>query len=165
MEDDTANEEENKKSELYEHIKDSKQHYDAQTLDVTTAEQQEQQPIIRPENESHDSDVDDDDNVKMNDEDEKLEVNKKMYRFMRKLVFGVSNQVRHKPPCTASEYEISDLESRGIALSTYVGKTKALITFVVTAQLICAFVFAYAKSRFSHEASQMYLKDPKFLDR
>ena len=37
----------------------------------------------------------------------------------------------------------------------YVAKTKALIscpvTVAVTAQLICAFVFAYAKSRFSHD--------------
>ena len=32
-----------------------------------------------------------------------------------------------------------------------VAKTKALITFVVTAKLICVFVFAYAKSRFSHD--------------
>ena len=32
----------------------------------------------------------------------------------------------------------------------YVAKTKALICFAVTAQLICPFVFAYAKSRFSH---------------
>ena len=29
-------------------------------------------------------------------------------------------------------------------------KTKALISSAVTAQLICVFVFAYAKSRFSH---------------
>ena len=33
----------------------------------------------------------------------------------------------------------------------YVGKTKALISFAVTAKLICVFVFAYAKSRFSHD--------------
>ena len=31
-------------------------------------------------------------------------------------------------------------------------KTKALISCTVTVQLICAFVFAYAKSRFSHDA-------------
>ena len=30
-------------------------------------------------------------------------------------------------------------------------KTKALISCTVTAQLICVFVFAYAKSRFSYE--------------
>ena len=29
-------------------------------------------------------------------------------------------------------------------------KTKVLISWAVTNQLICAFVFAYAKSRFSH---------------
>ena len=34
-------------------------------------------------------------------------------------------------------------------------KTKALISFAVTAKLICAFVFAYAKIRFSHVAAQM----------
>ena len=34
----------------------------------------------------------------------------------------------------------------------YVAKTKALISFAVTAKLICVFVFAYAKSRFSHDA-------------
>ena len=36
-----------------------------------------------------------------------------------------------------------------------VAKTKALISCAVTAQLICAFVFAYAKSRISHEAAYM----------
>ena len=34
-------------------------------------------------------------------------------------------------------------------------KTKALISFAVTAKLICVFVFAYAKSRFSHDAAHM----------
>ena len=37
----------------------------------------------------------------------------------------------------------------------YVAKTKVLISFAVTAKLICVFVFAYAKSRFSHDAAQM----------
>ena len=36
-----------------------------------------------------------------------------------------------------------------------VAKTKALISFAVTAKLICAFVFAYAKSRFSHDAAHI----------
>ena len=42
-----------------------------------------------------------------------------------------------------------------------VAKTKALISFAVTAKLICVFVFAYAKSRFSHDEAQMviYLMD------
>ena len=34
-----------------------------------------------------------------------------------------------------------------------IAKTKALISFAVTAKLICVFVFAYAKSRFSHDAA------------
>ena len=40
---------------------------------------------------------------------------------MKKPVFGVSDQVRHKPGCTTTEdgwrLEISDLGSRGIVLS------------------------------------------------
>ena len=34
-------------------------------------------------------------------------------------------------------------------------KTKALISFAVTAKLICVFVFVYAKSRFSHDAAHI----------
>ena len=34
-------------------------------------------------------------------------------------------------------------------------KTKALISFAVTAKLICVFVYAYAKNWFSHEESQI----------
>ena len=34
-------------------------------------------------------------------------------------------------------------------------KTKALISFAVTAKLICVFVFAYAKSRFSHNEAHI----------
>ena len=34
-------------------------------------------------------------------------------------------------------------------------KTKALISYMVTAQLNCAFVFVYAKSRFSYDRAQI----------
>ena len=34
-------------------------------------------------------------------------------------------------------------------------KTKALISFAVAAKLICVFVFAYAKSRFSHDEAHI----------
>ena len=34
-------------------------------------------------------------------------------------------------------------------------KTKALISFAVTAKLICVFVFAHAKSRFSHDGAHL----------
>ena len=37
----------------------------------------------------------------------------------------------------------------------YLAKTKALISFVVTAKLICVFVFAYAKIRFPHDAAHI----------
>ena len=39
-----------------------------------------------------------------------------------------------------------------------VAKTKALISFAVTAKLICVFVFAYAKSRFSHNEAQLIVR-------
>ena len=40
-----------------------------------------------------------------------------------------------------------------------VAKAIALISFEVTAKLICVFVFAYANCWFSHEASQMLSHD------
>ena len=40
-------------------------------------------------------------------------------------------------------------------------KTKALISFAVTAKLICVFVFAYAKSRFSHNEAHIKLRELK----
>ena len=79
---------------------------------------------------------------------------------MRKPVFGASDQVPHKPGCTTTEdglrLEISNLGSRGIVLIR-IAKTKALISFAVTAKLICVFVFAYAKSRFSHNEALISL--------
>ena len=51
---------------------------------------------------------------------------KQMSLVLRKLVFGVADQVRHKPGCTVIEndqrLEISDLGSRGIALSVWQNK-------------------------------------------
>ena len=45
----------------------------------------------------------------------------KMIHIVRKSVFGVSNQVQHKPGCTATEdgyrLEILDLGGRGMVLS------------------------------------------------
>ena len=49
--------------------------------------------------------------------------NSDMSLVMRKQVFGVSDQVRHKLDWAVTEYgkrqKISDLESRGIVLSVY----------------------------------------------
>ena len=52
---------------------------------------------------------------------------------------------------------MSDLDRRGVVLSVK-RKTKALISFAVTAKLICVFVFAYAKSRFSHNEAHFLMK-------
>ena len=97
----------------------------------------------------------------------------------RNPVFGVSDQVRHKPGCTTIEFslrlELLDLGSRGMyylcICSIRVAKTKTLISFAVTAKLICAFVFAFAKRRFSHDAAHlnvtmvsMFHWCPKFKD-
>ena len=62
--------------------------------------------------------------------------------------------VRHIPGCTSTEdsqsrLELSDLESKGVA------KIDALISYALTAQLVCFFDFAYAKSRFSYDTAQM----------
>ena len=38
-----------------------------------------------------------------------------------------------------------------------VAKTKALISFAVTAKLICVFVIAYTKIRFSHDAAHLMI--------
>ena len=45
-----------------------------------------------------------------------------------------------------------------------VTKTKTLISCAVTAQLICTFVFAYAKSRFSHDAAYFFIDVPTAYD-
>ena len=67
-----------------------------------------------------------------------------------------SDQVRHKPGCTVTEdeyrLELFAVESREYC-TICVAKTKALISFAVTANLICAFVFAYADCWFSHAAA------------
>jgi len=61
---------EERQADMYEHVKDSESHYDTQTLDVATAEQQEKQGQISQENEEAESDADSD--TKMaDDEDDK----------------------------------------------------------------------------------------------
>ena len=37
----------------------------------------------------------------------------------------------------------------------YVAKRKALISLAITAQLICVFIFAYGKNRFSNDTAQI----------
>ena len=65
-----------------------------------------------------------------------------------------------RPDCTIIEdgkrLVISDLGIRGIVRTIHVAKTKTLISFAVTAKLICVFVFAHTKSRFSHNEAHKY---------
>ena len=72
--------------------------------------------------------------------------NKYMSFVSRNPIFGVSDQVRHKPGCTATDngqrLEISDLGSRVTESTIYIAKTKVLISCAVTVQLICTFVLA-----------------------
>ena len=69
----------------------------------------------------------------------------------------VSDLVRHKPCCTATEdglrLEILDLESELYYLCSENKGADQLRGY--TAKLIFVFVFAYAKCWFSHDAAQM----------
>ena len=42
-------------------------------------------------------------------------------------------------------------------------KTKTLISFAITAKLICVFVFAYAKIRFSHDEAHITVNQLFFM--
>ena len=46
-------------------------------------------------------------------------------------------------------------KEEGLYYPCTVAKTKALISFAVTAKLICFFVFVYSKIRFSHDAAHL----------
>ena len=72
---------------------------------------------------------------------------------MRKPVFGVSDQLRNKPGCIATEDDFG-LGKKNYC-TIYVAKIKALTSSAVIALLICAFIFAYAKFRGFHEAAQI----------
>ena len=77
----------------------------------------------------------------------------------KKHMFRVSDQVRDKPGCTATVHGIRGLkywmqEVEGLCYIYRCSKNKGAM---VTLQLICAIVFAYAyaKIRFSHDMSQL----------
>ena len=77
---------------------------------------------------------------------------------MRKPVFVVSDTNQAEQSLNMAR----DLKFRIERYCTIlVAKTKAQISFTVTAKLICVFVFAYAKSRFSHDAAHIYLLVPQ----
>ena len=75
-----------------------------------------------------------------------------MSRVARKSGIEVFDQVQHKPGCTTAE-DGEWLEISWIVLSMFRKHC------TVTAQLICAFVFTYAKSRFSYDMAVMSDRD------
>ena len=77
---------------------------------------------------------------------------------MRKPTIWVSDQVRHKPCCTVFGFK----KKRDCTIR--VAKTKALISFAVTAKLICGFVFTYANCWFSHAQAHIYIFFPAYYE-
>ena len=84
-----------------------------------------------------------------------------MSLVMRKPVFGVSDQVRHKPGCTVTEdgyrLEISDLESRGIVLSKW-RKQRCWSASWLPRSWSASLFSHMQKNRFSHVAAHMFLR-------
>ena len=78
----------------------------------------------------------------------------------RKPVFGVCDQVRHKPACTAAEttqgLEILDIASIGIILSKQ-WSAKALIRLRGCAAWSARLLFAYSINSFSHDVAHLLL--------
>ena len=77
-------------------------------------------------------------------------------RLVGKPTMWFPNRSDTNRPVQAQKRDRS-LKFRNIALSDRVAKTKALISFAVTAKLICAFVFAYEDCWFSHVAAHLFL--------
>ena len=81
-----------------------------------------------------------------------------MSLLTRKPVFGVYNQVRHKPAYAATDarwrLEIWDIETRGIILSRQ-RTTKALVRLRGCAGRSAPLLFAYGKSRFCHDVAHI----------
>ena len=98
---------------------------------------------VSSEEEEDDDDADDEDGESMISN---------MSCIAIKPVVRVSNNVRHTRGCTATEdcYGLKILRMQRNC-TIYVAKTKALNSCMVTVQLACTFVLAYAKSRFFHE--------------
>ena len=80
-----------------------------------------------------------------------------MSLVVRKPVFGCPTRSDTKPAVQSVKmvrglkFWIQKVEGWSIR----VPKTKALISFVVTAKLICVFVFVYTRIRFSHDAAHV----------
>ena len=82
---------------------------------------------------------------------------KQLSLVMRKPVFGVFEQARFKPVCSAKKasyrLEISDIETRDIMLFKQ-QITKLLISLRGCTGWSAPLLFAYGKNRFSHDVAQ-----------
>ena len=88
-----------------------------------------------------------------------------MSRYSRKPGFGVSRPgtIQIGLYSHRKGHEACNFRFRKMRNGTFrVAKTKVLISFAVTAKLICAFVFAYSKIRFSHEAAHLIFNNLQF---
>lgn len=64
-----------KRSELYEHVKDAQSQYDTQTMDAATANQQQTQPVPMMQEDEEADDVGKDDMEMRPDDSETVKVN------------------------------------------------------------------------------------------
>ena len=83
----------------------------------------------------------------MKEKHTKNKVRFEMSSVSRNSVFRASDHVLHKPCCTATD-DGQRLENFGL-------KKKKRKLFIYVAKMICAFVFAYAKSNVFHYAAQI----------
>ena len=79
-------------------------------------------------------------------------------RVARKSAFGVSDQVRHKPGCTATEddqrLEIPDLGSRGVVHVLSIKQKQRRLSAVQLLRSGSASLFSHMQKRFSHDTAQ-----------
>ena len=80
---------------------------------------------------------------------------------------GFLTRYQKKKKNTVQSQKIArDLKFRKYRNDTiYVAKTKVLISCTVTIQLICAFVIAYAKSRFSRDVANILSRQSRTKNR
>ena len=67
---------------------------------------------------------------------------------------NINLAVQPQKTARCSKFRIKEIEGLYYLCVLSIAKTKALMSCKITVQLICAFAFAYAKSRFSHDAAQ-----------
>ena len=75
--------------------------------------------------------------------------------FFRAITFAVARGSCSNLRPSGRGFKLLPRDTANGDCTYHVVKTKALISCAVTVQLICAFVFTYAKSRFSYDTAQL----------